>query len=63
MPRKSPKTRVICVVQGNYGYGHGWEDLTAETDPKECRKRLKEYRENERAPFRMIRRRVRKTGK
>lgn len=63
MARKSPKTRVICVVQGYYGGQYGWEDVTAETDPKECKARLKEYRENERAPFRMIRRRERKTGR
>ena len=24
------KTKLIHVVQGNYGYGHGWEDVTAE---------------------------------
>lgn len=52
------KTRLIWVVQGNYGYGHGWEDVTAEESGKEARERIREYRENERGvPFRLIRRR------
>ena len=33
------------TVQGNYG--QGWEDVTAEPTRKECKDRLKEYRENE----------------
>jgi hypothetical protein len=57
--KRSPKTRLIHVVQGNYGYGHGWEDLTAEDTRKEALARLREYRENESAPFRLIRRRER----
>jgi hypothetical protein len=62
--KRVPKTRLIWVVQGNYGYGHGWEDLTAEGDRKEGLARLREYRENEAAPFRLIRRReqIGKTG-
>lgn len=52
------KTKLIHVVQGNYGYGHGWEDVTAEDTRKEAVARLREYRENERGvPFRLIRRR------
>lgn len=58
--KRVPKTRVIFVVQGNYGYGHGWEDVTAEERGKEGLKRLREYRENEvGVPFRLIRRRER----
>jgi len=54
------KTRDIYVVQGNYGYGHGWEDVTAEDSLKQIRERLKEYRENEPGiPFRTITRRER----
>jgi hypothetical protein len=57
MPRSNPrqrKTRDVWVVQGNYGYGHGWEDLTAEETFKEIRQRVKEYRENEPGvPFRV----------
>jgi len=61
MPRVA-KTKKICVVQGNYGYGHGWEDLTAEDTRKECLARLREYRANESAPFRVITRRVKLSG-
>ena len=57
MARK-PTTKSICVVQGNYGYGHGWEDLTAEDSRKECLARLREYRANESGPLRVINRRV-----
>ena len=54
------KTKVIYVVQGNYGYGHGWEDLTAEDNRKEALAQLRTYRENERGvPHRLIRRRER----
>jgi hypothetical protein len=54
---RAAKTKLIYVVQGNYGYGHGWEDLTAEDTRKEALTRLREYRANERGPFRLIRRR------
>jgi hypothetical protein len=48
----------LWVVQGNYGYGDGWEDLTAEEDKAEAGARLREYRENEPGtPHRIIRRR------
>jgi hypothetical protein len=58
--KRVPKTRLVFVVQGNYGYGHGWEDVTAEESSKEARDRIREYRENERGvPFRLIRRRER----
>ena len=52
------KTKDIWVVQGNYGYGHGWEDVTAAETWKEAKENIREYRENERGvPFRVIRRR------
>ena len=58
--KRAPKTKIIYVVQGNYGYGQGWEDVTAEETSKEARDRIREYRENERGvPFRLIRRRER----
>ena len=61
--KRVPKTQVIFVVQGNYGYGHGWEDVTAETTRAEAKQRLREYRENEQGvPFRLIRRRERIGG-
>jgi hypothetical protein len=57
-PKRVPKTRLIWVVQGNYGYGHGWEDVTAAETWKEAKGYLRDYRENERGvPFRVIRRR------
>jgi DNA polymerase IIIc chi subunit len=39
-------------VQGQYE--HGWECVTAEETRKEARERLKEYRANESAPFRLV---------
>jgi hypothetical protein len=61
--RRAPKTKLVYVVQGNYGYGHGWEDLTAEESGNEAKARLREYRENEHGvPFRLIRRRERIEG-
>jgi hypothetical protein len=44
---RARKTKDLYVVQGNYGYGHGWEDLTAEETRTDIVKRLREYRENE----------------
>lgn len=63
-PQRSPSPyETLYVVQGNYGYGHGWEDLTAERTWKEAKEQLRTYRENESAPFRVIKRRVhRETG-
>ena len=47
------------IVQGNYNYGDGWEDLTSEVTRKEAKERLKEYRENEaQYPHKLIKRRV-----
>lgn len=46
------------VLQGDYGYGHGWEDLCAEETRKEAKERLKEYRENEGGNYRIVRRAV-----
>jgi hypothetical protein len=58
--KRAAKTQIMWVVQGNYGHGHGWEDVTAEENRKEAKERLREYRENERGvPFRAIRRRER----
>lgn len=56
---RTPKTKIVHVIQGNYGYGQGWEDVTAADDRSEARARLREYRENEPGvPFRWIRRRA-----
>ena len=50
MARKCGNVTIVVktwVVQGNYGFGHGWEDLTGETSKSEILARLHEYRENE----------------
>ena len=51
------KYTYLWIVQGNYGYGHGWEDLCASEDRKEARANLRDYRENEPGPHRLIQRR------
>jgi len=54
------KTADEYTIQGNYGYGHGWEDVAAEETRKEGLARLKEYRANDSGNlYRMIKRRVR----
>ena len=40
------KTQDVYTLQGDYGHGHGWEVLTAETTRTEINQRRKEYREN-----------------
>lgn len=58
---KPTKYIKMFVVQGNYGYGHGWEDLTASENYKEARADLKAYRENDGyGSHRLITRRVRR---
>lgn len=52
---RQPKTEMLYVVQGCYG--HGWEDLTASADYKEARDNLRDYRQNDPAPTRLIKRR------
>jgi hypothetical protein len=41
------KTIDVYNVEGDYGYGHGFEVVTAEASYGEARARLREYRENE----------------
>jgi len=41
------KTRDEYRIESNWGYGHGWEEVTAEESLKEGRAMLKCYRENE----------------
>lgn len=56
-------TAVEYEVQGNYGYGHGWECVTSEATKAEASERLREYRENEPGvPFRVRRVRCDTTG-
>jgi len=40
----------LWVLQGDYGYGHGWEDLTASERYVEVRDDLRTYRKEE-APY------------
>ena len=51
------KYQYLHVLQGNYGYGHGWEALCASESYREVRQNLREYRENEGGNYRMIERR------
>jgi len=56
--KRQNKYVYLYVVQGNYGYGHGWEDLTASTIYKEARNDLKAYRVNSpEGRYRLIQRR------
>lgn len=55
---KSRKTYDEYHIEGNYGYGQGWEVVTIEDTIKEARQRLKEYNDNEPYPFRIIKRRI-----
>lgn len=51
------KTQDEYVLQGRYG--HGWEDLTAESSWREIRARRREYQENEPGtPLKIVTRRI-----
>lgn len=55
------KTRDVWHVEGNYGYGHGFEAVCAESTRKEALVRLREYRLNEPGiafRLRMVRERI-----
>lgn len=55
----STKTQTEWIIQGNYGYGDGWEDLSAYDSPYAAEEDLRLYRENEpEYAHRLIRRRV-----
>jgi len=54
---KTAKYCYLYVLQGNYGYGHGFEDLSSSESRRETRETLKEYRENEGGNYRIIQRR------
>jgi len=46
-------------VLGNYGFGHGFEIVTAASTLKEAKSHLKEYRENEPGiPFKIVKKRL-----
>ena len=53
------KTRDVYVLQQNWGYGDGWEDIVEYDDLKEARADKKAYLENQPGvPTRVITRRV-----
>jgi len=54
-PRVS-KTKLVYVVQGNYGYG--WDDENEEDNRIDARRSIKEYRDNGPGSYRLIKRRV-----
>lgn len=61
--RKPSKYVDLYVVQGNYGYGHGWEDVSASQTRAEARADLKAYHANSPGSHRLITRKVlRSTG-
>ena len=62
--KKRTKYEYLLVLQGNYGYGHGWEDLAAVSKDKglaEARREIlrtrKEYGDNEGGNYRIVERR------
>ena len=56
MPNGTTYTRLYeYVIRGNYGYGHGYEDLTTEDTRTDAMLRLHEYRDNEPGvPFKVV---------
>ncbi len=61
--QRARKTRDEYVVEQNFGYGHGWEEVSAEDTMAEARKRRDEYRENQpEYPVRIRKTRVRLPG-
>ena len=52
---KTNKYIYLNVLQGNYGFG--FEDLTASESYSEVKRDLKDYRENDPRPYRIINRR------
>ena len=60
--KRSNKYVYLPVLQGDYGYGHGWEDLAAEDKGVAgARHRInitrRDYRANEGGNYRIIERR------
>lgn len=53
---KTFTTEMEYSIQGFYS--GEWEEVTSESNSFEGKQRLKEYRENESVPFRMIRKRI-----
>lgn len=57
------KTVDVYVIQQDYGYGHGWEDVTSADTRADARQALRDYRVNmPEYPARCVTRRERITG-
>jgi hypothetical protein len=41
------KTRDVWIIQQNWGFGDGWEDVSAEDSRADARRAVKEYRDNQ----------------
>jgi hypothetical protein len=53
------KTQDEFEIQGNYGYGHGFECVTTEETYSAAKQQIRTYRENEiGVPFRIVKKRV-----
>lgn len=55
---KTNKFKYLWIVQGHYGCSCGWEDVTASDNLKEAIQDLKDHRDNQSYPFRLIQRRI-----
>jgi hypothetical protein len=51
------KYQYLHVLQADYGYGLGWEDLVTSESWREVKQDLKAYRGNEGGIYRLIKRR------
>jgi hypothetical protein len=63
--KRRTKWIYLYVLQGNYGYGDGWQDLTGADKSlygawSEVRRDLKDYQINEGGTYRIIERRERR---
>lgn len=53
------KTQDVYEIQGNYGYGHGFECVNTETTMFDARRSMRKYRENEKGTtFRIVKKRI-----
>lgn len=53
------KTQDVYEIQGNYGYGYGFECVNTETTRLKAKKSVREYRENEKGTtFRIVKKRI-----
>jgi hypothetical protein len=60
---KTTEPAEYYVLQGHYGGGTGWEDLTADDSWSGIRQSLRDYRDNATGRYRIITRRTRDEGR